>query len=206
MPETPEKPFPTHGDQALFLVVSGPSGAGKSTLIRRFVEYHPEFTTSISVTTRPPRPGESDGVDYWFVSDEEFSRKVRDGEFLEHAQVFAKHFYGTPRAFVTDRFAQGRSVIKDIDVQGARQIRRSFPAAVLVFVVPTRYQDIEGRLRGRGTDSEGSIQRRLVEAELELAQWRSYDYLVVNDEVERAAADLAAIIRAERLRVSRARS
>ncbi|MBA3846407.1 MAG: guanylate kinase [Planctomycetes bacterium] len=195
--------YPAHGDQCLFLVVSGPSGAGKSTLIRRFLEYHPDFTISISATTRPPRAGEGHGVDYWFVDDVEFARRIRDGELIEHAQVFGKHFYGTPRSFITERFAQGMSVIKDIDVQGANQIREAFPQAVFVFVVPPRREQIEARLRGRGTDSDAAIQRRLLEAEVELAHWRDYDYLVFNDELERAAADLGAIVRAGRLRIAR---
>src|SRR3954470_17690734 len=176
--------YPAHSGQCLFLVVTGPSGAGKSTLIRRFLEYHPEFTVSISATTRAPRAGEANGVDYWFVDDAEFARRIRSDELLEHAQVFGSHFYGTPRSFIEERFAHGMSVIKDIDVQGAAQIRNSFPQAVFVFVVPPQRGQIESRLRGRGTDSEASIQRRLLEAEVELAHWRDYDFLVYNDELE----------------------
>ncbi len=198
--------YPVHSNQCLFLVVSGPSGAGKSTLIQRFLEYHSDFTKSISATTRPPRPGEANGVDYWFVDDAEFARRIRDDELIEHAQVFGGHFYGTPRSLISERFAQGVSVIKDIDVQGAVQIRAAFPQAVFVFVVPPRREQIEARLRGRGTDSDAAIQRRMLEAEVELAHWRDYDYLVFNDELERAAADLGAIVRAGRLQIAHDRA
>jgi guanylate kinase len=198
-------PYPAHGDRSLLVVISGPSGAGKSTLLRRFLADHPDFAMSISVTTRPPRPGECEGVDYYFVSPQEFSRRVAAEEFLEYAQVFGTHFYGTPRSFIKERFAAGLSVIKDIDIQGAEQIRRNFPGMVSVFVIPPRIGDFEARLRNRSTESEDDISRRLLECKLELSHWQQYDYLVINDELERAAADLAAIVRAERLGIGRRR-
>ncbi len=191
--------YPNHGDQTLFLVISGPSGAGKSTLIRHFLDQHPEFVRCISVTTRSPREGERDGVDYFFTPPDAFQARIHAGEFLEYAQVYGQH-YGTPRAFIAEHFAAGRSVIKDVDIQGAIQIRRSFPPAVQVFIVPSSRHEIERRLRARATDSPEAIKRRLGDAELELAQWSEYDYLVYNDELAQAAADLAAIVRAEQIK------
>ncbi len=195
--------FPARRDPAMFVVLSGPSGAGKSTLMDRFVREQSDFERCLSVTTRPPRGSESDGVDYVFVSEAEFARRIEADELLEHAQVFGKHSYGTPRDFVERSLAAGRSVIKDVDVQGAFTIRGTFPAAVHVFVVPPSRAEIERRLRSRGTESEESIKRRLAEAGRELQMWDRYDYLIINDEIERAVAELAAIVRAERLRVHR---
>lgn len=183
--------------------MSGPSGAGKSTLLRRFLHLNHDFLMSISVTTRPPRPGEVEGRDYYFVDQTEFRRRIAAGDFIEHAQVFGTHWYGTPRQFIDARFAEGRSVIKDIDVQGAAQIRRNYPSAVFVYVVPPSKEDIERRLRGRSTESEEAIQQRLSAVASELEQWKSYDYLVINDDLEHAAHDLTALIRTHRLRPGR---
>ncbi len=196
--------FPTHGPAALFVVLSGPSGAGKSTLMQRFVERYPDFVRCLSVTTRPPRGSEKNGVDYQFVSDEEFANCVEHDQLLEHAQVFGKHSYGTPRSFVDEQLDAGRSVIKDVDVQGAFTIRGTFPGALHVFVVPPNRQEIERRLRSRGTETEEAIRRRLNEADRELGVWDRYDYLIINQDIERAVDDLAVIVAAERLRVRRA--
>jgi guanylate kinase len=195
--------FPSHRTPALFIVLSGPSGAGKSTLMERFVREHTDFVRCLSVTTRPPRGTEQDGVDYVFVSDAEFESRIEGGELLEHAQVFGKHSYGTPRDFVERQLASNCSVIKDVDVQGAFTIRGTFPAAIHVFVVPPSRTEIERRLRCRGTESPEEIKRRLAEADRELRVWDRYDYLIINDEITRAVAELAAIVRAERLRVLR---
>jgi guanylate kinase len=192
--------YPAHGEQTVFLVISGPSGAGKSTLITSFLKAHAAFVRCISYTTRPPRAGERDGIDYFFTSPERFHQMVLDGEFLEHAQVFGQHSYGTPRHFVAENFANGRSVIKDVDVQGAIQIRRSFPSAVQVFVVPPSREEIERRLRSRGTDAEEQIRRRMAEAQIELMQWAEYDYLVYNAALETAVQDLLAVVRAEQMK------
>jgi guanylate kinase len=195
--------FPMHRSSALFVVLSGPSGAGKSTLMERFVATNPDFVRCLSVTTRPPRGNERDGVDYAFVSEAEFAERIHAGELLEHAQVFGKHSYGTPRSFVESSLAAGRSVIKDVDVQGAFTIRGTFPAALHVFVVPPSRSEIERRLRSRGTETEDAIRRRLAEADRELGLWDRYDYLVINDDIEQAVADLGTIVRAQRLRVGR---
>jgi len=192
--------YPTHGEQTVFLVISGPSGAGKSTLISSFLKAQSAFVRCISYTTRPPRDTEREGVDYFFTSPERFHQMVMDGDFLEHAQVFGQHSYGTPRHFVAENFASGRSVIKDVDVQGAIQIRRSFPSAVQVFVVPPSRDEIERRLRARGTESEEQIRRRMAEAQIELMQWAEYDYLVYNDALEIAVRDLSAVVRAEQMK------
>ncbi len=195
--------FPHHAGRSLLVVMSGPSGAGKSTLLRRFLHLNPDFLMSISVTTRGPRPGEIDGRDYSFVAREEFARRLAAHEFLEHAQVFGENWYGTPRGFIEARFAEGRSMIKDIDVQGAAQIRQNYPDAVLVYVVPPSRAEIERRLCSRASETNESIARRLDACEDELAQWRAYDYLIINDDLDHAAADLTALVRGHRLKVSR---
>ena len=189
--------------QSLFVVVAGPSGSGKSTLIHRFLRDHPHFIRCLSTTTRAPRGSERDGIDYLFVTPEEFARRTDAGAFLEHATVFGKHSYGTSRSFVDSNLAAGRSVIKDVDVQGAAQIRATMPAAVQLFVVPPSQAELEKRLRGRGTESEEQVTSRLEEAARELARWREFDFVIINDDLERAAADLAAIVRAATTRVPR---
>jgi guanylate kinase len=199
----PAARFPVHGPSALFVVLSGPSGAGKSTLMQRFVERYTDFERCLSVTTRDPRGAERDGVDYLFVSEEQFAEHVERDQLLEHAQVFGKHSYGTPRSFVEQRLAAGRSVIKDVDVQGAFTIRGTFPGALHVFVVPPDRAEIERRLRSRGTENEEAIRRRLAEADRELGVWDRYDYLIINRDIDQAVADLAVIVSAERLRVRR---
>lgn len=195
------KPFPTHTSPARFLVIAGPSGAGKSTLIQRFLKGRPEVLRCLSVTTRAPRGQERDGVDYFFVSPEEFARRVAEGAFLEHATVFGRHSYGTPRSYVEENLRAGRSVIKDVDIQGARQIQATFPGALTVFVVPPTRAEVERRLRGRGTEDADSIVRRLAEADVELDAWREFGHLIINDDLDQAAADLAAIFRADQLRI-----
>lgn len=192
--------YPAHGPQSLFLVLSGPSGAGKSTVIQRFLRANPDFIRCLSVTTRAPRGDERDGIDYFFISADEFSRRSGASQFLEHAVVFGRHHYGTPRTFVEENLRAGRSVIKDVDVQGALRIRQTFPAAVQVFIVPPSQAEIERRLRSRATDDTDTIRRRLEEADAELAQWDQYDYLIINDDLDRAVADLSAVVRAEQLK------
>ncbi|MBA3685432.1 MAG: guanylate kinase [Planctomycetes bacterium] len=195
--------FPSLPGRQVFVVMSGPSGAGKSTLLECFLAGNPDFRKSLSTTTRPPRIGERHGIDYDFVSTDEFQRRVDEGLFIEHFQVFAKHWYGTPRFFIEDCFAKKLSVIKDLDVQGAAQIRGNVPSALLVYVVPPSADEIERRLRTRSSDSADSITRRLRAVGDELAHWRSYDYLVINDDLDRATSDLEAIVRSHRLKIGR---
>jgi guanylate kinase len=201
--DTATFPFPQHKTPALFVVLSGPSGAGKSTMMQAFVEQNSEFVRCLSVTTRPARGVEKDGTDYIFVSDQEFADRVDRGQLLEHAQVFGKHSYGTPRSFVEEHLAAGRSVIKDVDVQGSFTIRGTFPGALHIFVVPPNHAEIETRLRSRGTEDEESIRRRLAEANRELTLWDRYDYLIINRDIPQAVRDLSVIVAAERMRVRR---
>lgn len=190
-------------DAPSVIVLSGPSGAGKSTLIDAVLAREPTLVESISATTRDPRPGERDGVDYHFTDESSFLADVQAGRFLEHARVFARHCYGTPRAPVAAHLAAGRSVIMDVDVQGARQVRSAMPEAVLVFVAPPSRAVLEERLRGRATEAEEAVVRRLAEAETELAAIAEFDYLVVNDHLPAAIDHLMAIIAAEGRRTRR---
>jgi guanylate kinase len=174
-------------------VIAAPSGAGKTSLVRALMEKEPGLGFSISCTTRRPRPNEVHGRDYFFVSHEEFARMVEAGEFLEHAQVFDNR-YGTPRAQVEQALAAGHSLILEIDWQGARQVRAAMPECVSVFVLPPSQPELERRLRGRGTDAEEVVQRRLSDAAADMAHWSEFDYVVVNDEFGRAVEELHAIV------------
>jgi guanylate kinase len=189
----------------MLLAVCGPGGAGKSTLCRRLVEEGAGLELSVSATTRAPRPGEQDGRDYFFTARDRFEADAGAGKFAEHAEV-AGDLYGTPREFLDERLGAGVDVVLDIDVQGAEQVRDAYGGrAVLVFVLPPSRAVLESRLRGRGTDDEERVARRmaLAEREIEAARRAGYDYLVINDHLEDALADLAAIRRAERNRVPR---
>jgi guanylate kinase len=178
-------------------VIAGPSGVGKGTVVRRVLDLVPGLFVSVSVTTRPPRPAERDGVDYVFVSEDEFDRMARDGELLEWANVFDAR-YGTPAGPIRLAMEAGRDALLEIDVQGARQVRDAVPEAVLVFLRPPSLRELERRLRSRGTEDEARLGRRLetARAELEAAGW--FDHEVVNDDVERASSQVAAIIRGSR--------
>jgi guanylate kinase len=179
-------------------VLAGPSGVGKGTIVRELVSRDPEgLSLSVSVTTRAPRPAEVDGVDYFFVDDDAFDRMIRAGELLEWAEIVG-HRSGTPRGFVDDRLAAGRDVVLEIDVVGASQIRERVPGSVLIFVAPPSMEELERRLRGRGTETEERIRLRLETAEWELEQQEWFDHVVVNDELERASSQVAAIIEAFR--------
>lgn len=183
-------PVPDRG--ALF-VVSGPSGVGKSTLVSHVVDSVPHLGFSVSATTRAPRPGEVDGVHYHFMNDDEFEQAIARGAFLEHAGVYGKR-YGTLAEPVRTALDAGRSVLLDIDVQGAAQVRRSLPDAVHVFIVPPSREVLAERLRGRGTEDEGDVRRRLRDGEAQLRGLGTYDHLVVNDDLEVAKATLLGIV------------
>jgi len=174
-------------------LVTAPSGAGKTSLVRKLLESQPNLHFSISYTTRKQRPNEVDGRDYFFVDVPEFRRMIGAGEFLEHAQVF-DNFYGTARRTVEQELAAGRDVLLEIDWQGAEQVRKLMPEAVSVFILPPTRAELERRLRARGTDDETVIARRLRDAVADMSHWPEFDYVVVNDEFERAVADLAAVV------------
>lgn len=177
-------------------VITGPSGVGKGTLISRLLERVPDLELSVSATTRPPRGGEVDGRDYHFLSAAEFGRRAMAEEFLEHA-TYSGHCYGTLRSEVARRLDAGRSVVLEIEVQGARQVRDAMPESVQVFIAPPDPSVLRERLLGRGTDSEKAIDQRLEVAEQELAAKGEFDHCVVNDDLERAADALERIVRSE---------
>lgn len=180
------------------IIISSPSGAGKTTLTRRALDAFPDLTFSISHTTRAPRGSERDGVDYYFVDVAEFERLRDEGAFAEYASVHG-NFYGTSVNELERARAEGkRGLIFDIDYQGARQIRAKLPHATTVFILPPDLIELERRLRGRGSDDEETIRRRLQKARAEIEQYAFFDYVIVNDALDRAAADLIGIIRAER--------
>ncbi|WP_018936345.1 guanylate kinase [Thioalkalivibrio sp. ALJ24] len=180
-------------------IVSAPSGAGKTSLVGALLESVDDVEVSVSHTTRQPRPGEVDGVDYHFVSAETFLGMIEDGKLLEHAKVF-DNFYGTALASVNERLEAGCDVILEIDWQGARQVRAAVPDCRSIFVLPPSRTELERRLRGRGQDSEEVIERRLRDAESDCTHYREYDYTVVNAEFDQALRDLASIFRSNRLR------
>jgi len=183
-------------------IISAPSGSGKSTLVHRLLKSVPGLTFSISYTTRPPRPGEVDGVDYVFISRQEFEARLAKAEFLEFAEVFG-NYYGTNRAAFEQAIGQGRDLVLDIDVQGARQLKVAIPEAISIFVLPPSREVLEQRLRARSQDSEEVIQRRLRGAADEVRNYTQYDYVLINREIEESTARLSSIVEAERLRKAR---
>lgn len=201
--ERPEYPAPARGS---LIVLSGPSGVGKDAVLAPLFSVEacpPRLRRCITATTRAPRPGEIDGVDYFFLSRGEFERRIAEGLFLEHA-TYAGRSYGTPRWWVEAEVAGGNDVLLKIDVQGALQVRAQVPEAVLVFIAPPSEEELERRLRGRDPDANpDDLARRLAIAREELALARAYDYLVVNSRIEKAVEEIRAIVIAERCRVRR---
>lgn len=183
-------------DRGALFVVSGASGTGKTTLLRAALQRVPGLEFSVSATTRAPRVGEADGVDYHFVSTDRFRAMLADGALLEHAEVYGT-LYGTPRAPVLAALAEGRSIVLDIDVQGAAQVRAAYPEAVTIFILPPRVEAIRERLAARGTDDPAVVERRIREAHAQLARCGEYDYLVMNDVLDTAHAQLQGIFLAE---------
>lgn len=185
------------------LVISSPSGAGKSTIARQLLAGDGELTMSVSATTRPPRPGETDGEDYVFVAKEAFERMVAEERLLEHATVFGNR-YGTPREPVEAALRQGRDILFDVDWQGTQQLKQSARAdLVSVFILPPSHRELEQRLRGRAQDPEEVVRHRMAKAADEMSHWAEYDYIVVNRVIEDAVAEVRAILAAERLRRDR---
>jgi guanylate kinase len=186
----------------LVMIVSGPSGSGKSTLVEKILEL-PGTMLSVSCTTRAPRKTESDGKWYNFVSESEFQQMVETGQFLEYAQVFGKNWYGTPKKWLDAATQQGLDLVLEIDVQGALQVRRRLPGSVAIFVLPPSRQDLEKRIRARGQDADDEISRRLDRAREEMLSYSSYDFAVINDNLERAGREIQAIAMGSRCRVTR---
>jgi guanylate kinase len=203
----PPVPCPTplrleRPDRGVLFVVSGPSGVGKSTLVKQALARIPDLGFSVSATTRAPREGEAEGIDYHFVSADRFARHVDEGAFLEHATVYDRR-YGTLRAPTDLVLAEGRSILLDIDVQGSAQVRRAMPDAVHIYILPPSWEVLHRRLVARGTDPDDVITRRMALAEEQLQAAPSYDYQVVNDDLEAAHAVLQGILLAEISRTSR---
>jgi len=175
------------------IVISGSSGVGKGTVINKFLSLHPEFKLSISCTTRAKREGELEGVNYFYLSTEEFKHYINNGEFLEWAE-FSGNYYGTRKNFVEKSLAQGKNLILEIDTKGALNVKKIMPEAVLIFIAPPSIDELEARLRGRHTETEEAIQKRLASIKLEIENSKLFDYQVVNDTVENAVKKLEAII------------
>jgi len=196
----------------LLVVISAPSGGGKTTLCQQLLAARPEMTRAVTCTTRPPRKGEQDGVDYYFLEAGAFLKRVQAGHFLEHATVYG-HSYGTLKAEVLDKLRQGRDVLLNVDVQGAATIRQKAQedtelrrALVSVFLTPPTMEMVEGRLRKRGTDAEAVIQKRLGVARQEIAQWKNFDYLLLSSTIPEDVRRMLAILEAEKLRSVRAQA
>jgi guanylate kinase len=197
--------YPEAPRRGIIFILSAPSGAGKTTISRAALKAISGLEASISLTTRKPRDGEIEGLDYHFVSEEEFIRRRESGAFAEWAKVF-EACYGTPRAALDGAVAEGRDILLDIDIQGARQIKESYSRdSVTIFVLPPTFAELEGRLRKRGTETEAAIENRLQRAREEAQAYPEYDYLIVNAELEDSLTRLKAIVEAERLRVHRLR-
>lgn len=189
--------------RGLMLALSSPSGAGKTTISRELLKREPDLSMSVSATTRKPRPGEVEGKDYFFISKEKFHEMVENDEFLEYATVF-ENSYGTPRGPVEDALKSGKDVLFDVDWQGTQQLRdKAKNDLVSIFVLPPSKEELERRLRTRAQDPEEVIKKRMAKASDEMSHYDSYDYIVVNVEVEESVAEVEAILRAERLRLER---
>jgi len=188
-------------EKGKLIVISGPSGAGKSTVVFKAMEGREDLCFSTSVTTRKPRPGEVDGREYFFVDLDVFDEMVANDELLEHAQYVANS-YGTPRKYVEEKLSAGLNVLLDIEVQGARQVSEKMPEAVKIFIIPPSLEELERRLVLRGTDTARAIEARLIRARQEYKEADFYDYIIINDDADRAAEELKAIILAEHCRAS----
>lgn len=188
--------------EGLLIIISGPSGAGKGTVYNEVVARRPNIKKSVSVTTRNPRPGEVEGVHYYFRTLEQYQEMIAKGEFLETASVYC-NYYGTPKAPVLKMLADGNDVMFEIDTLGAEQIRKKYPKSITIFLMPPSFEELERRLRGRGTESEEAITRRLGLARSELSKYKLFDYIVFNDNVENAIEGVISIIDAEKSKTAR---
>ena len=187
--------------KGLLFIISGPAGSGKGTIVSRVRELA-QFDFSVSATTRKPRPNEENGIHYYFIDKAEFEHKIENGEMLEYAQ-YVGNYYGTPKKPVEDALAAGRIIILDIEVKGALQVKEKMPDAVMIYILPPDYETLLARIRGRGTETEEVIQNRMNEAKTEIQTFPKYDYVVINDKVEDAAADVLSILHTENMRTFR---
>lgn len=192
----------TKKDKGILLVVSGPSGAGKGTICAAIRKIFPKLNYSISMTTRAPRKGEVEGTSYFFRTNEEFEKLIKEDAFLEYARVY-DHYYGTPKKYALDKIENGESVLLEIDIQGAMQVKQRYPQGVFVYVVPPSLDVLSARIHGRGIDSEEVIQKRLAKITDELAMAHKYDYIIVNDVLEDAVHKVCSILEAESCKLSR---
>ena len=188
--------------RGLLIVVSGASGTGKGTVCKKILADMPEVAYSISATTRAPRPGETDGKEYYFISRDEFEAWIADGKFLEFADVYG-NFYGTPLNKIEERLNRGEDILLEIDVQGALNVKRKCPDGIYIFLLPPSLEELKRRIEGRGTETAESLQRRLDNAIAEIKIGREYDYVVVNDTVDNAVAQIKSILVSERCKVER---
>lgn len=187
-------------DKGVLVVVSGLSGAGKGTICKRLLEKYPDYVLSVSATSRKPRKGEENGREYFFITKEEFEEMIRDGKLLEYAR-YVENYYGTPREWVEQQLESGKNIILEIELQGAFQVREKIPDAVLIFILPPDMDELKRRLINRGTETMEEIEKRLERAVEEMAFIPEYDYVIVNDEVEKSVDMLHNIVRSEKERV-----
>lgn len=188
------------------IVLSGPSGVGKGTIGNFLLNSHDDMCFSVSATTRAIRDGEAEGVNYFYKTREEFEEMIRNNEFLEYMQVFNQNYYGTPRAFVEQKLEEGMDVLLDIDVQGAMVVKKNYPDAVLIFLAPPSNDELYRRLVGRGTETIEAVNKRFAQAKTEFTYVKNYDYVVVNDDLNKAIEDVEAVIRAAELSSDRYKS
>jgi len=188
--------------QGLLIVVSGPSGTGKGTVCKALLAAHSEIAYSVSATTRSPREGEQNGVNYYFTEKAAFEKMIANGELLEWAEVYG-NYYGTPLKKIQEKLSEGQDMLLEIDTQGAMKVKKQFPEGLYIYLVPPSLPELEKRIRGRGTETEESIARRLGAAATELEIGKHYSYVVVNDDVDRAVEHIAAILTAEHCRIER---
>ena len=186
-------------DKGLLVIISGPSGAGKGSIYKKVIE-RTGMKRSVSVTTRPPRPDEVEGISYYFRTEEQYQQMIAAGEFLETAEVYS-NYYGTPKAPVFENLENGYDVLFEVDVHGARSIKKKYPEAVAIFVMTPTFEILEERLRARGTETEDSLKTRLGAAKQELSKYELFDYIVFNDELEDAVSDVINIINAEKSKI-----
>lgn len=189
----------------LLIVISGPAGVGKGSIVRKMLDYGENIVLSVSATSRPPRSNETEGIDYFFKTREQFEAMIKNDELLEWVEYLG-NYYGTPRDWVCRKVEKGNVVILEIEVEGAGNVKRLFPDCILCFVIPPSFEELEKRLRGRGTETDDSIKARLARASEEFKQIDRYDYLILNDNIEKAADSLLSIIKSERMKTSRNRS